>query len=71
MEGLALKIVTEIGDESKQALFLTKVGSDYMFLQQLDTALKNYELAVQLFDKLGDNSNKAATLSNIGRIYKS
>lgn len=37
----------------------------------LSLDLLRYELVVDLFEKLNDNSNKAATLSNIGRIYES
>ena len=65
----ALKIFTEIGDDSSRAICLENLASSHRDRNNVPEAIKNYDEAYRLFDKINFNSGKATVLQSTGYMH--
>lgn len=67
----SLTITEEIGDLEVRAIILESIGYINFMNGNLKTALENYQKALKIDEKLGNEFGKGARLYNIAGIYRS
>jgi tetratricopeptide (TPR) repeat protein len=53
LDGQALDIYRELGDQQHEAFVLAGIGTLYLVLRQMDKAIEAAEAAVQILDEIG------------------
>jgi tetratricopeptide (TPR) repeat protein len=65
----ALQSATRLHDRSGEANTIKALGDVHGAHGQLDAALKNFEVALQIFKSIGDAYSQAVTLGSLGELW--
>jgi signal transduction histidine kinase len=65
-----LEIVTKEGDERRQSLAYSSIGSVYRVQENYLIALEYYNLSIEKLREIGDSTNLAISLLNTGELYR-
>jgi tetratricopeptide (TPR) repeat protein len=65
------RALQEIGEEdhNAKAIILNNIGTIYKAMDKNDEALKQYQQALHLQEKIGDRNGQGITLNNLGMLY--